>query len=402
MEQAVREAGGRVRAALAARFRDLDLAEEAFAEACLAALPVWAQAGPPADPAAWLYVAASRRALDLLRRARVRAGHRPDPPAPPPTPEDLVLDDGGPIPDERLRLIFVCCHPAVAADARAALTLRMVCGLSTAEIAAAFLVSEPTLAQRLVRAKRKIAEAGVPFEIPAPADWPERLDAVLSTLEVAYGKAYSDAAGVGAHAGFADEVLRLAGLLADLAPDEPEAAALAATVYFTEARRPARLDDRGAMIPLSEQDPGQWRGPLIDRGEGLLARALARAPAGRRTLQAAIHGAHCRRRDGSPTPWAEVLALYDAMLADADDPVVRLNRAVALAEAACPAAALSEVEALDSPHTRRWLPWQAARAHLLARLDRRDEAAAAFDAALALGPAPAERLYLEGRRAALA
>lgn len=398
LEQTVREAGGRVRAALAARFRDLDLAEEAFAEACLAALPAWAGAGAPRDPAAWLYVAACRRALDLKRRARVRAGHRPDPPAPEPTPEDRLMEEDGPIPDERLRLIFVCCHPAVAPDARAPLTLRMVCGLSTAEIASAFLTSEPALAQRLVRAKRKIAEAGVPFEVPGPADWPERMEAVLSTLEVAYAKAFEDAAGVGAHAAFSGEILRLTGLLARLAPGEPEALALAATIRFAEARRPARLDDAGAMVPLTEQDPGQWNGALIDEAEAMLRRVLRQGPPGPRALQAAIHAAHCSRRGGGPTPWRDVLALYDALLELRDDPVTRLNRAVALAEVEGPEAGLAEVEALAGPQADRWLPWQAAHAHLLARLGRREDAVAAFDVALALSPAPAERLYLERQR----
>ncbi|HYE41755.1 MAG TPA: DUF6596 domain-containing protein [Caulobacteraceae bacterium] len=400
LEQAVRDAGGRVRAALAARFRDLDLAEEAFAEACVAALPAWAEAGPPRDPAAWLYKAALRRALDLKRRAKVRAGYRPDPRAPEPTPEEALIVGEDPIPDERLRLIFVCCHPAVGTEARAALTLRLVCGLSTAEIAAAFLVSEPALAQRIVRAKRKIADAGVPFETPGPDAWPERMDAVLSTLEVAYAKAYEDAAGAGAHADFYEEVLRLSGLLARLAPGDGEALSFAAMVRFTEARRPARLDDDGAMIPLDQQDPAQWRHDLIDEGERLLKRAAAcaRRP-GPRALQAAIHCAHCVRRRGKPTPWPAIVGLYDALLEHRPDAVVRLNRAVALAETAGVEAGLAEVEALAGERTAGWLPWHAARAHLLARLGRAIEAAAAFDAALALNPAPAERLYLERRRA---
>ena len=402
LEQAVREAGGRVRAALAARFRDIDLAEEAFAEACLAALPAWTGQGPPRDAAAWLYTAACRRALDLLRRAKVRAGHRPDPAAPEPTPEDALLDADQAIPDERLRLIFVCCHPAVHPEARAALTLRLICGLSTAEIAAAFLVSEPTLAQRLVRAKRKIAEAGVPFEVPGPEAWPERMDAVLSTVEVAYAKAHEDAAGVGAHAEFASEVLRLSGLLADLAPQDGEAAALAALVRFAEARRPARLDDAGAMLPLTEQDPAQWNRALIAEGEALLRRAARLGPPGPRALQAAIHAAHCSRAKSGVTPWSDILALYDALLALRSDPVVRLNRAVAVAEVEGAAAALAEVERLDPATVQAWQPYHAARAHLLHRLGRTAEAAAAFEAALALDPAPAERLYLEGRKRALA
>ena len=398
LERAVREAGGRVRAALAARFRDLDLAEEAFAEACLAALSAWSETGPPRDPAAWLYTAASRRALDLIRRARVRAGLRPDPVAPVPTPEEIAAEADQPIPDERLRLIFVCCHPAVAPDARAALTLRLVCGLSTAEIAAAFLTTEPTLAQRLVRAKRKISEAGVPFEVPGRDAWPERMDAVLSTLEVAYAKAYEDAAGVGAHAEFAGEVLRLSALLADLAPEDREVHAFAALVRFAEARRPARLDETGAMLPLDEQDAALWDARLIGEGEALLRRATG-GPPGPRALQAAIHAAHCSRLRTGVTPWPDILALYDALLKLRPDPVVRLNRAVALAEAAGPQAGLAEVEALGGAQAERWLPWRAAQAHLLARLGLSDQARAAFDAALALDPAPAERLYLERRRA---
>ena len=398
LEAAVREAGGRVRAALAARFRDLDLAEEAFAEACLAALPAWAEQGPPRDPAAWLYTAACRRALDLMRRAKVRAGHRPDPPPPGPTPEDLLLEADQPIPDERLRLIFVCCHPAVQPEARAALTVKMVCGLSTAEIASAFLTSEPTLAQRLVRAKRKIADAGVPFEVPGPEAWPERMDAVLSTLEIAYAGAHADAAGAGERAGLAEEVLRLTAVLAQLAPDEPEALALAATVRFAEARRPARLDETGAMVPLDRQDASLWRADLIAEGERLLARAAALNRTGPRQLQAAIHAAHCTRLRTGRTPWRSVLTLYDALLAFRPDPVVRLNRAVGLAQVAGAEAALKEVEALYAPALARWLPYHAARAHLLAEVGRTAEAADAFAAALALDPAPAERLYLERRR----
>ena len=309
----------------------------------------------------------------------------------------MALDQ--PIPDERLRLIFVCCHPAVATDARAALTLRIVCGLTTAEIAAAFLVREPTLAQRLVRAKRKIAEAGVPFEIPGPALWPERMDAVLSTLEVAYAQAHASAALTGPHAAFATEVLKLTGLLARLAPDDAEVQALAATVRFAEARRPARLDETGALRPLSEQDVRDWDRRLIAEAEGHLARSatLAVRP-GPRALQAAIHGAHVSRLRAGATPWADILRLYDALLTVRDDAVVRVNRAVALAEVAGPAAAL---KALEETPADGWLPFHAARADMLARLGRTEEAALAYGAALALSPAPAERLFLERRRTAL-
>jgi len=401
LEAAFREHGGRVIAALAAAFRDLDLAEEAFADACLKAQAAWAEA-PPHDPAAWLYAVARRRALDRLRRRTTAGAHAPDASPPEPTPEEHLMARDAPIRDERLRLIFVCCHPAVAPEARAALTLRTVCGLSPAEIASAFLIPEPTLAQRLVRARRKIADAGVPFEVPAREAWPERMDAVLSTLEIAYAQAHADAALAGPHADFAGEMLRLAALVAELAADDPEAQALAATLHLAEARRPARLDTDGALRPLTEQDVRDWNGPLLDAGEAFLARsaALSRqqgAPPGPRALQAAIHAAHADRRRTGLTPWRDILGLYDALLAHRPDPVVQVNRAVALAEVEGPTAGLAALEAAGVPD---WLPWQAARADLLARLGR-PEAAEAYAAALALDPAAAERRFLQARRARL-
>lgn len=232
----------------------------------------------------------------------VRARLSPEPPPPEPTAENAMIDDSNLIPDDRLRLIFVCCHSAVAPEARAALTLRLVCGLSTAEIARSFLLAEPTLAQRLVRAKRKIAEAGVPFEVPGPESWPDRLNAVLSTLEVAYSKAHEDAAGAGPHAGYAAEVLALTRLLADLLPSEPEVLAFTALVRYAEARRPARLDEHGVMVPLSEQDPTLWHRPLIEDADRYLKRATLLGPTGPRALQAAIHGVWCARQSLSEEP----------------------------------------------------------------------------------------------------
>jgi len=399
LEQASREAGAGIVAALAARTRNLDLSEEAFAEACARAAAAW-RGGAPANPAGWLYRTAERVALDALRRQEVRTRLAPETPEPEPTPEELAMDDAVLIPDERLRLIFVCCHPAVAPDARAALTLRLVCGLSTAEIAGAFLVPEPTMAQRLVRAKRKIAEAGVPFEIPPPQLWGERLEAVLSTIEVAYSMAHADAAGAGPHAAYAAEMLRLTRVLADLLPDEPEVLALAATLRFAEARRPARVDATGAMVPLAEQEPSLWNPVLIGEGEALLRRAAGLDAAGARTLQAAIHAAWCRRGSVSePPPWRHVLRLYDALLEERDDPVVRLNRVVALSEVAGVEEALAEVERISG--TRSFLPFNAVRADLLRRLGRTGEADAAYGDALALDPDEAERRWLERRRASL-
>lgn len=401
LEGAAREAGGRIVAALAATFRDLDLAEEAWAEACARAAAVWPTA-PPLDPAAWLYVTARRHAIDLIRKRIIYQRLAPDAPEPQPSAEDILACDARLIPDERLRLIFVCCHPAVAPEARAALTLRLVCGLSVEEIARAFLVAEPAMFQRLTRAKKKIAQAGVSFEVPGPEAWPERLAAVLSTLEVAYARAHEDAAGTGQHAGYAREMLDLTAVLAELLPNEPECLAFAALVRFAEARRPARLDAEGAMVPLSEQDPKLWRRPLILEGEALLWAAARLNRPGPRQLRAALHGVWCMRRAlAEPPPWSAALALYDLLLAWREDPFVRINRAVVLAEVAGPAAALAEVDGLDAARLDDFQPFHAVRADLLARLGRRDEALEAYDRALDMAPGPAERLWLIRRRTEL-
>jgi len=391
-----REASARVIGALASRFRNLDIAEDAFAEACARAAQAWPRGGAPRDEAAWLYRTAFRAALDHIRRIKTAERLAPEPPSVGPNAEDLMLDEARQIPEERLRLIFVCCHPAVAPEARAALTLKLVCGLSTAEIARAFLVPEPTLAQRIVRAKRKIAEAGVPFEIPGPEAWSERLDAVLSTLEIAYSKAHEDAALAGPYAGFAQEMLTVTRVLAELAPLESEAHALAAIVRYAEARRPARLAEDGAMTPLSKQDPCRWNRALIEEAEACLLRAADLNPAGPRALQGAIQSAWCARRSlADPAPWSIVLALYDAILRLRDDSVVRINRAVALAEVVGAESALNEIQALDARALAEFPPFHAVRADLLRRLGRTEDARAAYLRVLALDPAPAERLWLE-------
>jgi RNA polymerase sigma-70 factor (ECF subfamily) len=399
LDRAVRQAAARVISALAARFRDLDLAEDAFSEACLAAAHAWPGEGEPSDPTGWLYRVAYRRALDDLRRRNVRDRLAPDPPPPEPTVEDGLADEARLIPDERLRLIFVCCHPAIAPESRAALTLRLVCGLEAREIAAAFLIPEATLLQRLTRAKRKIAAAGVPFAVPGPAEWEERLDAVLSTLEIAYSKAHEDAAAVGPHAGFADEVLQLTDSLAAMLPNEGEVLALAALVRYAEARRPSRLDGAGVMVPLSEQDPALWRRPLVEAGDRFLYRARNLGQPGPRALLAAIHGVWCARRNlRDPPPWPIVLELYDAMLAQRDDVIVRLNRAVALAEVKSADAALAEVEALAAPQLEAFQPWHAVRADLLRRVGRLEESRDAYQRAIELAPGPGERAWLAARR----
>jgi len=300
-----------------------------------------------------------------------------------------------PIPDERLRLIFVCCHPAIGPDVRAALTLKVVCGLSTERLARAFFTAEPAMLQRITRAKRKIAVAGVPFEVPGREAWPERLEAVLTTLEIAYAQAYEDAALAGEGAGFAREVLRLSGLLAELLPQEPEVLGLAALVRFAEARRPARLDDMGAMVAPERQDVGLWRRDLVAEGVGLLDRAAGLRRSGPRQILATIHASHCARIEGRPTPWSDIAALYDVLMTLRPHAATAVNRAVAVGEAqgaAAGLAALAQVEGVEG-----WLPYQAARAALSAKAGRTGEARAAYRAALSLRPAPAERLYLESR-----
>ncbi len=364
----------------------------------MTALAVW-PADPPREPAAWLWRAALRKALDAVRRRRTRETAVYDAPEPEPSPEDLAMLAEQPIPDERLRLIFVCCHPALAPEVRAALSLKVVCGLSTARLARAFLVGEPAMLQRITRAKAKIAGAGVPFEIPARAAWPERLGAVLATLEIAYAQAYEDAALAGDAADFAAEVLRLSGLLAELIPDDPEVLALAALVRFAEARRPARLDDSGAMVPVSEQDVRQWNARMIAEGAALLDRAAGLTRTGPYQVLAAIHGAHLSRRETGETPWAAIAALYDALLAMRPGAVTAVNRAVAVGAAQGPAAGLAALAAVRTDRRlESWLPWQAARAWLCEQAGDTEAARAALDAALALALPPAERQFLERAR----
>jgi RNA polymerase sigma-70 factor (ECF subfamily) len=398
LERVFRAASGRIIAVLAARYRSLALAEDAFSEACVRALSAWPEGGVPDDPAAWLYRTASRVVLDALRQQSVRERHSIPEPPPARSAEELLADDGCVIPDERLRLIFICCHPAVGEDARAALTLRLVCGLTVTEIARAFLVEEATLAQRLVRAKRKIAEAGIPFELPPPERWPQRLEAVLSTLEIAYSRAHEDASGTAARAHFAAEVLHLTGLLVELLPREREVLAVAALVRYSEARRPARVDSQGLMVPLSDQDPRLWNPERIAEADALLARAARPEPPTARLLQAGLQRAWCARRSlAEPPPWPEILRLYDLLAELRDDPFVRINRAVAVAEVRGPAPALRELEGLDSATLAGFAPYHAVRADFLARIGRRDEARRAYETVLSLAPPPAEELWIRRR-----
>lgn len=299
-----------------------------------------------------------------------------------------------PIADERLRLIFVCCHPAIAIEARVALALKVICGLPVAQIARVFVTSEATMFQRITRAKHKVRDAGIAFEIPPRKAWGARLDAVLLTLELAYTIAYQDA--VGARDGeLACEVARLAGLLAELVPDDPEGLGLAALIYFARSRETARVDDEGAMIPLSRQDPARWDKAAIEQARSWLAQAATYRSPGPYQTMAAIQLTHARRAFDGITDWAAIVALYDALLAMRPSVMVELNRAVAIGRSqgwACGLEALARIDAAKLSAAR---PYHAARADMLAQAGQTAEAHAALTRALALDPPLAERLFLE-------
>ncbi len=389
----------RVVAALAASLRDLDAAEEAFAgaaERCLR-LPE-----PPRDVAAWLFVAAKRCALDAIRKrsAEVRGTEA----LAQVTGMADILTLPEPIPDERLRLLFICCHPAMAPEARTALALKVICGLPVSAIARLFVVSEQAMFQRITRAKAKVREAGIAFELPPRRDWPARLEAVLLALELAFTAAYADAGGeLSADLGedLGGEVERLALLVAELVPDEPEAMGLAALVLLARSRQAARVDGEGAMVPLSQQDCGLWDRARIERARGMLDAAALRGRSGPCQVMAAIQLTHARRAFDGVVDWQAVLRLYDVLLALRPSPMVAISRALALAQTQGAEAGLAALDALPAERLALARPWHVARADLLARAGQAVEARAALDAALALDPPRAERLWLEARRAAL-
>lgn len=389
----------RVVAALAAQLRDLDAAEDAFAGAAERAL---ALAEPPRDLAAWLFVVGKRRALDAIRKAAAEA--RSAEALDQVTDMADILQLSEPIPDERLRLLFICCHPALAADVRGALALKVICGLPVEAIARLFLVSQPAMFQRITRAKAKVREAGIAFELPPRKHWSERLDAVLLALELAFTAAYADAGGelsadIGEDLGA--EVERLALMVAELLPAEPEALGLAALVLLARSRDAARLDEAGAMVPLSQQDPARWDRARIAQARALMERAAKAGRSGPCQIMAAIQLAHARRAFDGAVDWAAVLRLYDALLALRPSPMVALARALALAQVDGAEAGLAALDALPAERLALARPWHVARADLLARCDRPAEARGALDAALALDPPRAERLWLNRWRAGL-
>ncbi|HEX3259863.1 MAG TPA: sigma-70 family RNA polymerase sigma factor [Pseudonocardia sp.] len=388
---AFRDEWGQVFATVVGLVDDWELAEDCVADAFAAALPAWRRDGVPRRPGAWLTVAARNRARDRLRRAGVEqrklaeVASMPDPEPLPPTE----------FPDHRLELIFTCCHPALRPEARVALTLRTLTGMTTAEIARAFLVSEPTMAQRLVRAQRKIRNAGIPYRVPPAHLLPERTAGVLAVLYLLYREGYASSTDELVRAEVSGEAIRLARALAALMPDEPEAVGLLALMLLQEARRAARLDAEGELVLLADQDRALWDDSLIAEGTTLLERALRRGRVGPYQLQAAIAAEHDR---GPDTDWREIVRLYDELLRVLPSPVVRLHRAVAVAAVDGPAVALPLVEELAAELDRHHL-WHATRADLLRRLDRGAEARSAYAAALDLAPSAAERRFL-GRRLA--
>ena len=392
-----REHYGRAVAILTRLLGDIDAAEEAVQEAFLTAVRRWPEDGVPPSPAGWIVTTARNRAIDRLRRESTRADRYREAAL-------LHADDGpvevGAVQDDRLRLIFTCCHPALSPPAQVALTLRLLGGLTTPEIAAAFLVPEATMAQRLVRAKSKIRDAGIPYRVPTEAELPDRLRPVLAVVYLVFTEGHSASSGDRlVRDDLCGEAIRLGRLLAELMPDEPEVLGLLALMLLTEARRPARTGADGELVLLADQDRSLWNRSLISEGQDLVRACLRRNRPGTYQLQAAINAVHGDAPSAELTDWRQILALYDQLMAVAPSPVVALNRAVAVAEVSGPAAALPIVDGLG---LERLDVFHAVRADLLRRLGRDDEARAAYDAAIALAGNEPERSFLQRRRASLA
>lgn len=404
VERVWREERGRLLAALVRRFGDLDLAEEVTSDAIEVALERWPVEGVPPKPGAWLMTTARRKAVDRLRRDKTyaarlavlqvdaeRADHAPP------------ADADGELPDERLQLFFTCAHPALPAEDRIALTLRCLAGLTTPEVARAFLVPTATMSKRIVRAKKKIREARIPFRVPGPDELPERLPGVLQVIYSIFTEGYAASSGPTLQRlDVADEAIRLARILRRLLPAEREIAGLLALMLLIHARRDARTGPDGSLVLLDEQDRGQWDRAMIEEGRALVVAAISVGPVGPYGVQAAIAALHDEAADVATTDWPQIVALYDVLLALTPSPVIALNRAAAIAMRDGPAAGLALLDELaNEAMLRGYHPYLVARADLLHRLNRLPEAAAAYRHAMETAGTDPERLHLERRLQAI-
>lgn len=400
VEAVARQSYGRLVALLSARTRDVAAAEDALADALMSALTTWPRDGIPKNPQGWLMTAARNRLLDQVRHRQVRDQSAP-------TLELMMSDlyetkDPDALPDERLKLLLVCAHPAIDADMHTPLMLQAVLGLDAVAIARAFLISPKTMGQRLVRAKNKIRQTQIAFEIPAADQIPQRLEAVLDAIYAAYGSSWEDAAGTDRKAvGLAEEAVWLARVLRDQVPEEPEVHGLLALMLHCEARRPARRSADGKFVPLSEQNPREWVAPLIDEAELELVAAARNPRLGRFQLEAAIQSVHAERAHSGRTDWRAIARFYDQLVQVAPSLGAAVGRAAAHAEAKSAEAGLSLLDAIDSDSITSYQPYWAVRAHLLSELRRTREAAEAFDRAIGLSEDEAVRTFLLERRAGL-
>lgn len=403
-----REESGRCLATLIRILGDVDLAEDAVAEAFLVAAERWPRDGLPENPGGWITTTARNRALDRLRREASRvdrslaAQRLQDPAMHEPHPDDRDLDGFvDVVADDQLRLMFLCCHPALAPDAQVALTLRLLGGLDTDEIARSFVVPEATMAQRIVRAKRKLRDNHAAYRIPSAGELPDRLHVVLAAISLIFTEGHTATSGDEVHrTDLSTEALRLGRVLVELMPDEPEAVGLLALMLLSDARRAARTDQHGELVRLADQDRQLWDGAQIDEGHALVRACLRRNRPGPFQIQAAIAAVHADAATAATTDWDQIVALYDQLFTIRPNDVVAVNRAVAVAEAYGVAAGLAEIDAIDAARVTDFQPYHATRADLLARNGRLSEAADAYERAIALTPNRTERAFLERQRTA--